>query len=223
VARGEAVSADSVKAVVYLAAGLLIGLVLHEYVHAWVALRLGDVTPRQHGRLTLNPKAHVDPFGTIVLPGILLLVVLFGGHNPFVFGYAKPQQLNPWSLRKQDQHVTLISLAGPAANVLLAFVFGGLFRLIGGSGELGRFVAACLVVNVVLAAMNLIPIPPLDMSVVVARYLPPRAREVMTNLQQYGALFMLVIFFIVSGPIFGIVRVIGNGICQITAGANCLF
>jgi Zn-dependent protease len=217
------VSADSVKAVVYLAAGLLIGLVVHEYVHAWVALRLGDVTPRQHGRLTLNPKAHVDPFGTIVLPGILLLVVLFGGHNPFVFGYAKPQQLNPWSLRKQDQHVTLISLAGPAANVVLAFVFGGLFRLIGGTGELGRFVAACLVVNVVLAAMNLIPIPPLDMSVVVARYLPPRAREVMTNLQQYGALFMLVIFFIVSGPIFGIVRVIGNGICQITAGANCLF
>jgi Zn-dependent protease len=214
-------SVDSVLVVVYLAVGLGLGLVVHEYAHAFVAVRLGDQTPRLSGRLTLNPRPHVEVFGTVILPGILLLVVLFGG-RPFVFGYAKPQPLNPWSMRRPDQQVTLISLAGPAANVLLAFVLGALFRAVGGQGELGRLLGACLIVNVVLAAMNLMPIPPLDASRVVARYLPPRAREVMTNLEQYGALFMLLIFFIFAGPIFTFVRIIGNGICALVAGADCL-
>jgi Zn-dependent protease len=223
VARGERdVNAQSFLAVIYLAVGLLVGLVIHEYAHAWTANRLGDYTPRQYGRLTLNPKAHVDPFGTILLPGILLLITLFShGDFTFVFAYAKPQPLNPWSLRRQDQHLTLIALSGPAANVALAFGFGLLFRAFGSAGQLGRFILACLIVNVILAAMNLMPIPPLDMSRVVARFLPPRAREVMTNLEQYGALFMLVIFFIISGPIFTFVKIIGNGICQATAGTAC--
>jgi Zn-dependent protease len=215
-------SGQSALHVVYLAIGLLVGLVVHEYAHAWTANRLGDYTPRQYGRLTLNPKPHLDPFGTILLPGILLLIVLFGG-NPFVFAYAKPQPLNPWSLRRQDQHATIIALAGPAANVVLAFAFGGLLRTIGSAGgQLGVFLRDCLIASVTLAAMNLMPIPPLDMSRVVARFLPPRAREVMTNLEQYGALFMLVIFFIISGPIFTFVRIIGNGICRATAGGPCL-
>lgn len=213
---------DSTLLVVYLAVGLAVGLVVHEYTHAVVATRLGDQTPRMSGRLTLNPRPHVEVFGTLILPGILLLVVLFGG-NPFVFAYAKPQQLNPWSMRRPDQQVTLISLAGPAANVALAFVFGVLFRTIGSSGgEVARFFGACLIVNVILAAMNLMPIPPLDASRVVARFLPPRAREVMTNLEQYGALFMLAIFFIFAGPIFTFVRIIGNGICRLVAGADCI-
>jgi Zn-dependent protease len=224
-ARRTAMTGQSALHVVYLAVGLLFGLVVHEYAHAWTATRLGDITPRQYGRLTLNPKPHIDPFGTIFLPGILLLVVLFGG-NPFVFAYAKPQPLNPWSLRRQDQHATIIALAGPAANVILAFVFGGLYRLTagggGGGGQLRIFLADCLIASVILAAMNLMPIPPLDMSRVVARLLPARARELMTNLEQYGALFMLVIFFIISGPIFTFVRIIGNGICRATAGGPCL-
>jgi Zn-dependent protease len=215
------VSLDTILSVVYLAVGLLIGLVAHEYAHAYVATRLGDLTPKLSGRLTLNPRPHVEPFGTIILPAILLLVVLFGG-PPFVFAYAKPQPLNPWAMRRPDQDVTLISLAGPAANVALAFLFGVLFRIVGNGGELGSFLSACVVVNVILAAMNLMPIPPLDASRVVARFLPARAQEVMTNLEQYGALFMLLIFFIVSGPIFAFVRVIGNGICVLVAGGSCI-
>jgi Zn-dependent protease len=214
------VSVDSVLWVVYLAAGLAVGLVVHEYAHAFMATRLGDQTPRLSGRLTLDPRPHVEVFGTLILPGILLLVVLFGG-SPFVFAYAKPQPLNPWSMRRPDQHVTLISLAGPAASVALAFVFGALFRA-AGEGELGRLLGASLIVNVVLAAMNLMPIPPLDASRVVARYLPARAKDVMTNLEQYGALFMLLIFFIFSGPIFAFVRIIGNGICGLVAGIDCV-
>jgi Zn-dependent protease len=217
---------DRILLVIYLAAALMVGLAIHEYVHAWVAVRRGDQTPRLSGRLTLNPKPHVDPFGSLILPGILLLVILFES-NPFVdgllvFGYAKAQSLNPWALRRQDREIALISMAGPAANILLAFAFGGLFRLSGGTGQLGTLLAAGLVVNVILAAMNLMPIPPLDMSRVVARYLPPRAQQVMSNLEQYGALFMLLIFFIIRGPIFTFVRIIGNGICRITVGSDCL-
>src|SRR5262245_51701461 len=215
-------TADSLKVVAYLAVGFVIALVVHEYAHAFVSSRLGDQSPRQQGRLSLNPQVHLDRFGSIVLPAILLLITLFDVSRAFVFGYAKPQPQNPWTLRRQDRHATFIALAGPAANVVLSFVFGALYRVAGGSGEIGRFIAACLLTNVIMAAMNLIPIPPLDMSRVVARTLPPRAREVMTNLEQYGALFMLLVFFVLSTPILGIVRVIGNGICQLTAGVQCL-
>jgi Zn-dependent protease len=213
-------SVDSVLAVFHLAVAFVIGIVVHEYAHAFAANRVGDMTPKLHGRLTLNPKPHVEPFGTVILPGILLLVVLFGG-RPFVFGYGKPQELNPWSMRRPDQHVTLIALAGPAANVLLALLFGGLYRVLGEAGELGTFLAYAVLANAILAAMNLMPIPPLDASRIVARYLPPRAREVMTNLEQYGALFMLLIFFVFAGPIFTFVEAIANGICRVAAGGPC--
>jgi Zn-dependent protease len=228
------INSDSVVTTLYLAIGFVVALAVHEYAHAWVAVRLGDITPRQSGRLTLDPRPHVDPFGTLILPGILLLVVFLGqpsllfGGSPFVFGYAKPQPLNPWALRRQDKHLVLISLAGPGANVLLAFAFGGLFRLVApttgtaiGAASPAAFLADCLIVSVILAAMNLIPIPPLDMTRVVARALPLRAREVLTNLEQYGALFMLLIFFIFPGPVFSFARAIGNGICQVTAGGSC--
>jgi Zn-dependent protease len=214
------VSVDTILDVIYLAAGLLVGLVGHEYAHALVALRLGDHTPRQAGRLTLDPRPHVDPFGTLLLPAILLLPVLFGRAVFLIFAYAKPQPLNPWNLRKPENNAVAIALAGPAANVILAFGLGGLLRA-GVSGELGRFLADALIVNVTLAAMNLVPLPPLDGARVVARFLSGRAREVYTNLDQYGALFILVIFFIFNGPIFAFVKAIGNGICQITAGGQC--
>jgi Zn-dependent protease len=215
------VTVTSVRDVVFLIIGLVIALPAHEYAHAWTAARLGDVTPKMSGRLTFNPRPHVDPFGTILLPAILLLVVLFTG-NPFVFAYARPQPLNPWALRRQDQHVVFIALAGPAANLALAFVFGLVFRAVSSSSvTLAQFVGDLLIVNVVLCVLNLFPIPPLDMTRVVARFVPPRAQEFVNNLEQYGALFMIVIFFIISGPIFSFMSAIANGVCQITAGAHC--
>jgi Zn-dependent protease len=231
VARGDAVivaasvTSASLQNVVYLAFGLLLGLVVHEYVHAFVALRLGDMSPKLAGRLTWKLRPHVEAFGTLLLPGILLLKVLFG-QPPFVFGYAKPQPINQWGFRRQDRQVILISLAGPAANLALAVVFGLLFRLglsATASETVLRFLGDLVIVNVILAVMNLMPIPPLDGARVVATLLPQRPREVMTNLEQYGALFMLVIFFIISGPIFTFVKVIGNGICQLVAGGDCVF
>ena len=222
-------SVDSFLETIYLAAGLLVALVVHEYAHAWVAVRLGDYTPKMMRRATLDPRPHVDPFGTYVLPALLLLPVLFGssviaGEGLFpVFAYGKPFAVNPWNLRKQDRHLTLIALAGPAANVVLAFVFGGLFRVAApASVELGRFLLSCLIATVIMAVMQLVPVPGLDGSRLIARFLPPRAREVYQNLDQYAALFILLIFFILPGPIFAFVKVIGNGICQLVAGGNCL-
>jgi Zn-dependent protease len=215
------ITGSSARDVVFLIIGLLVALPVHEYAHAFVAARLGDVTPRMQGRLTLNIKPHVDTFGTLLLPGILLLVVLFTG-NPFVFAYAKPQPLNPWALRRQDRHVVLISMAGPAANLVLAFVFGLVFRAVATTSvTLAQLVGDVLIVNVILCVFNLFPIPPLDMTRVLARVVSPRARDVINNLEQYGALFMVLIFFIISGPIISFALAIGNGICQITAGAHC--
>jgi len=213
--------------VVYFAIGLLAGVVLHEYAHAAVAVRLGDHTPKLHGRHTLNPKRHVDPFGTIILPGILLLPVLFGSQVFLPFAYAKPQRVNAWSLRKPERDPVLIALAGPAANVLFAFVVGALFRLVLPSagespGQIAYFLAAVLESTVVLAVINLIPIPPLDGARIITRFLPPRAREVFVSMEQYAALFILLIFFIIPGPISAFVRVIGNGICGLVAGGSCI-
>jgi len=206
---------------VYFAVGLLIAVDLHEYAHAFVAVRLGDQTPKAMGRLTLNPRPLVDPFGTLVLPGILLLPTLLAGRGWIPFAYAKPMPLNPWNLRRRDADAVWVALAGIGANVALAFVFGALFRISPGS-ELGRFFARCLQVNVVMAALHIVPIPGLDGGRLVARFLPPHARDVFLNLEQYLALFMLVVFFLLATPIQSFVAAIGNGICRLAAGLPCL-
>ena len=215
-------SIASVLAVVYFAAALLIALVVHECTQAFTAVRMGDPTPKMSGRVTINPRPHLDPFGSLLLPGILLLPVLFGRLAFPLFAYGKPMPLNPWSLRKPDHQTTVIALAGPVANILVALGFGLVFRVAGGAGELGRFLGACLLANVSLGVLNLVPLPSLDGAKVVARFLPPRAREVYTNLDQYGALFILLVFFILPGPIFAFVRVVGNGICGLV-GVDCAF
>jgi Zn-dependent protease len=213
---------DTVLYTAYLAVALIASLAVHEFVHARTAVSLGDPTPRQSGRLTLDPRPHVDRFGTLVLPAILLLPVLFG--NPLfpVFAYAKPQPLNPWNLRNRTSDSLWIALAGPGANVVLAFVFGALERLTRGQGQLGLVVHAFLIVNVIMAVMNIVPLPGLDGSKVLARFLPPRAQEVYTNLDQYLALFILLVFFILAGPIFAFVQAVGNGICSAVAGQPCI-
>ncbi len=217
-------SVETVLFVLYLAVALLIALVVHEFAHAFVAVRLGDHSPRQAGRLTLNPRPHIDPFGSLLLPGILLLPRLFGAALFPVFAYAKPQPLNPWNLRKPDTHPVVIALAGLVANLLLAFVFGGLLRVAASAamGELVRFFYAGLLVNVTFAVLHLIPFPPLDGSRVLARFLSGRARELYLSWDPYGALFILVIFFIFPGPIFAFVRVIGGGICGIFGVEVCV-
>jgi Zn-dependent protease len=204
----------------YLAAGLAIALMVHEYARAFVAVRLGDQTPRNAGRLTLNPKPHVDPFGTLILPGILLLPTLFGSAAGFLpFAYAKPMPVSTWGLKKPDRDLMLIALAGPIANIALAFVFGALVRT-ASSGQLHAFLQACLVTTIVIGVLNLVPLPPFDGSRIIARFLPPRARQFYANADQYGAVIVLVIFFIIPGPINAFVNAVGGGICRVVAGGS---
>ena len=207
---------------VYFAIGLLIALDLHEYAHAFVAVRLGDQTPRAMGRLSLNPRPLVDPFGTLVLPGIMLLPILLAGRLLFpVFAYAKPMPLNPWNLRRKGADAIWVALAGIAMNVALAFAFGALIR-VSHATELTRFLIRCLQVNVIMAAIQIVPIPGLDGGRFVARFLSPRPQEIFVGLEQYLSLFLLAAFFLLGGPILSFVAVIGNGICRLAAGVPCL-
>lgn len=210
---------DDVLTVVFFIISLVPAIVLHEVSHGVVADRMGDHTARFAGRLTLNPIKHVDPFGTVVLPGLLLLPHLFGrGTNP-VFGYAKPMPVNPANLRDPDRQMMWIALAGPGTNLVLAVLGALAFRLIGGGGGyVERFFVIFLLVNVLLAVFNVMPIPPLDGSKVLARFLPPKARHVYQSLEPYGALFMLLIFFLLPGAIRAIVDPIVEGLFRLLVG-----
>lgn len=206
--------------VLYYAAAALIALVVHEYAHAFVATRLGDYSPRSMGRLTLNPKAHADTFGTLVFPAILLLIVLFNG-NWAMFAYAKPMPVNPWNLRKQSRDIVWIQAVGPVANLILAFAFGAVRIATCGIGPLTDFVSVLVVVNVFFAAIHVIPMPPLDGARAIGPFLPPRPREVMTNLEQYAPLFILLVFFILGNFFLSVVEIIAGGLYRLIPGAAC--
>jgi Zn-dependent protease len=214
-------SGQSVLDVIVLALGLLVALLVHEYGHAWVALRLGDRTPKLHGRLTLDPRRHVDNFGSILLPAITLLPVLFGRFFFPVFAYAKPQEVNAWSLRRANRDTVLIALAGPVVNLLLAILLGVVYRGTCETGRLGRAVYMFLLVNVTMTVLHLVPLPPLDGFRVLAPFLPPRAREVYSSWEPYGALFIIVIFFVFAGPVFGFNNAVGGGIIDLVKGSGC--
>lgn len=193
---------------------------VHEFAHAACADRLGDPTPRRFGRLTLNPRAHFDPFGSGLLPGLLLLLVAAGSLPP-VFAYGKPLALNPFSARNPGRSTVWIALAGPLANLALAGLSALAYRFTP-HGLLGEFLQAALIVNVILFVFNLMPIPGLDGARLVSPLLPPRAREVYMRLDQYLPLFMLVAFFLLAGPLLGIVQVLGHALCRSLSPGGCL-
>src|SRR5688572_20169768 len=143
--------------VLFFIVTLVPAIVLHELAHGVVADRMGDQTPRLMGRLTLNPVKHADPFGTLILPGLLLLPYLFGRGGP-VFGYAKPMPVNTSNLRSPDRQMMIIALAGPVTNILLATAGALLLRLVGfGAGILTDFLGIWITLNVILAVFNIMP------------------------------------------------------------------
>ena len=197
----------------YMALPLLLAMVFHEYAHGWVANHYGDATARLEGRLTLDPRAHIDPFGTILLP---LLCLIFP--TGVLIGYARPVPINPWNLRNPRRDMALVAAAGPGMNLLLAIASALLLKVIltldptvalsiGGGGTLIRrdleglilvpLAWMCLysvLINVVLMVFNLIPIPPLDGGRIMVSLLPPRQAETLSRLEPYG---MMIIFFLV--------------------------
>jgi Zn-dependent protease len=176
----------------------LLAIILHEVAHGWVADKLGDSTARYSGRLTLNPAAHIDFFGTILLPVVLLIS---GG---FVFGYAKPVPINPYNLRNPRKDMIWISLAGILTNLAVAVVSAMAFRILA-SGFLGSWglimrplmmmLMVSVRINIILAVFNAIPIPPLDGSRVLVNLLPAEKSIVFSKLEPYGFLIILLLFF----------------------------
>ncbi len=203
---------------------ILLGVMmpLHEAAHAWAAVKLGDNTPRWSGRLTLNPLAHIDPIGS-------LMILLFG------IGYAKPVPVNPYNFRNRRRDMALTALAGPLSNLLMALLSVGLFRVIltvsggglyvwGGSvyytdsAVLHAYVILVGVlarVNIALAVFNLLPLPPLDGSRIFGALLPPRWTYWMDQYHQYVRMgvLLLVVTGVLNVPLSFLQRVVGNAMC----------
>ena len=205
----------------YIALSLLIGMTAREYVRAFVTAKLGDPTPRLWGRLSLNPKQWFDPFGSGLLPGLILILWAAGSSFlPPPFAYGKPAALDRNYLRRGDRDVLIASLAGPLANLVLG-TLGGLVRQIDLGAEAFLIANAFVLTNISLFVFHLMPVPGLDGARIIARFLPIRARTVYANLDQYLVLFILAIVFLLGAPLLSIVDALTNAICGVVAGGDC--
>jgi Zn-dependent protease len=170
----------------------LFAMIIHEVAHGWVAYKLGDPTAKYSGRLTLNPASHIDPFGTILLP-----IMLIWMNSQVVFGWAKPVPINFMGLRNPKRDIILVGAAGPMANVIFAFVLAAAFRLFPflNTPLFADILLYAIKVNLILAAFNLIPIPPLDGSRILFGFLPPRAAMAYLRIEPYGFIILFVMLW----------------------------
>jgi Zn-dependent protease len=218
----------NVRFAIYLAISLVIAMDAREFARAAFAARAGDPTPRLWGRRTWNPRSWFDPFGSGLLPGLILMLWAAGASFlPPPVAYAKPAPVDPGYFRNGRRDTVIVSLSGPAANLVLAAVAGVALRVIVGGqdglafDEVTRFVVALELTNLSLLVFHLLPIPGLDGARIVGLFLPPRAAEVYRNADQYLALFVLAILFVLGGPLTSIVYSLTDSLCRVLSGFGC--
>ena len=181
---------------------LLFSIILHECAHGLAAEHHGDPTAREAGRITLNPIPHLDPIGSILLPGIMILMSLFGA-PAVIFGWARPVPINPYNLNDPKRDMMWIGLAGPATNFSIALLLALLFRLFAFPASLAAIILFYgVTINLLLAIFNLIPIPPLDGSRILTGILPEEYSYRLSRIEPFG--FIILIILLISG-IFNIV------------------
>lgn len=182
---------------------LMIAVILHEVAHGWVANKMGDPTAKLAGRLTLNPIPHIDPVGTILLPAIFILL-----NSPIIFGWAKPVPINPLNFYDLRKGTFFTSIAGVVTNLFLAMFFGTLYRFLYQISDMADpliaksilypliiFCAKSVLINLILALFNIIPIPPLDGSKAVMSFLSFKYWELFYRYEVYGFLVITVLLF----------------------------
>lgn len=193
---------------------LLLSAVFHEYMHGWAANELGDSTPKDLGRLTLNPVAHIDPVTTLLLPAFLLWAT--GGR--FMFAAAKPVPFNPYNLKYPKYGPALVGVAGPLGNIALAVVFALIVRFLELAPAVSSLAVLVVWANVLLAVFNLVPIPPLDGSHVLISLLPPRWERLIMFLERYGLLIFFFFLFFLSDLLLPVIA----GVAYMLLGVNGL-
>jgi Zn-dependent protease len=198
---------------------LIFAITLHEVAHGLVASWFGDKTAKLAGRLSLDPLKHIDPIGTVIVPILMLLV------SNFIFGWAKPVPVDSRNMRNPRFNMLFVALAGPFANILMALCWAGIAKvgmMLEGNGNtwfgtpLMLMGGAGIMINTVLAVLNLLPIPPLDGAQIVESLLPPRIAYAMSQLGAYG--FFILILLIITGllstiigpPIFYLINLISS-------------
>lgn len=207
---------------------LILSVVLHEVSHGWIADKLGDPTARRLGRLTLNPIPHIDPIGSIFVPGVLLLL-----NSGFLIGWAKPVPYNPLNLKNPNIGGALIALGGPLTNLIIASVASVVARILytnfqdGSMDGAVAIIGFIAVINVILAIFNLFPIPPLDGSKVLFAFLPI-SNETKMMLEQNGFLILLAFLLLFRGLISDVINTVmplflGDGILRLVVDTVGIF
>lgn len=198
---------------------LIFAITLHEVAHGYIASLFGDQTAKLSGRLSLNPIKHVDPVGTILVPLFMLMV------SNFIFGWAKPVPVDPRNLRHPRRDMAFVALAGPLSNILMAFFWGLIAKLavlaeVSGNGWLGVPLVymgeAGIMINIVLAVLNLIPLPPLDGGKVLSSLLPPRMAYRLSLIEPYSFIILVLLLFsgvlsrVMAPMVWFLMNAIGN-------------